>query len=61
MLTPRQLEMAGLVAQGLTNKEIARQMGCSLSTVKHYVSAIMGLWDAKNRVQVALKYREGER
>jgi DNA-binding NarL/FixJ family response regulator len=37
MLTPRQREIAGLVAKGLSNKAIARKLGISVDTVKWHV------------------------
>ena len=40
-LTPRQREVALLVATGLSNKEIARALGLSVSTVKDHVHAIL--------------------
>ena len=57
-LRPRQLEMARLVARGLTDKEIAERMGIGLNTVKVYLSNIyqlLGLrWAGANRVRLAL-------
>lgn len=35
-LTPRELEVAALVASGKTNKQIAAQMGLSAMTVQNY-------------------------
>jgi DNA-binding CsgD family transcriptional regulator len=37
MLTPRQRQVAELVARGLTNKAIARRMNLSAETVKTHV------------------------
>lgn len=39
MLTERQKQVAELVAMGLSNKAIAREMGIGLQTVKDHVSA----------------------
>lgn len=60
-LTPRQLEVVSLVAQGLTNKEIAARMGCALQTVKNHISMIMDSWALDNRIQVVLRYQEEKR
>ena len=39
-LSPRQREVALLVARGLANKEIARKLGLSEGTVKQHVHSI---------------------
>ncbi len=39
-LTPRQLEVLGLITQGLSNKEIARELGLSEATVKFHLKNI---------------------
>ena len=39
-LSPREREVAMLVARGLANKEIARELGLSLGTVKLHVHSI---------------------
>jgi len=40
LLSPREREVALLVARGLANKEIARELGLSLGTVKLHVHSI---------------------
>jgi DNA-binding NarL/FixJ family response regulator len=55
-LSPRQLETAKLVSEGLTNKEIAARFGCSLGNVKHLVEAISYKLDTYNRAQIAIWY-----
>jgi DNA-binding NarL/FixJ family response regulator len=42
-----------LVAQGLTNKEIAQLLGSSSFTVRNQVKVIIRKLELKNRVQVA--------
>lgn len=44
MLTPRQREIAQLVARGLTNKEIAKVTGLSRRTVEDHIA------EAANRI-----------
>src|ERR671919_248288 len=53
-LTHREQEIAALVAQGLTNREIAQRLGLSVFTVKSYVSNILRKLELKNRSQIAL-------
>lgn len=40
LLTPRQREVLVLAADGLTNRQIARQLGCGIDTVKKHFVAI---------------------
>jgi DNA-binding NarL/FixJ family response regulator len=44
-----------LLSEGHTNREIARQLGYSLSTVKDYVQKILQKLEAPNRTQAAVK------
>jgi DNA-binding NarL/FixJ family response regulator len=39
VLTPRQRQVAEMVAKGLSNKAIARELGVSLDTVKAHIHA----------------------
>jgi DNA-binding NarL/FixJ family response regulator len=52
-LTHRQQELARLVAQGLTNREIAHRLGISVFTVRHHVSNIMRKLGVRSRAQIA--------
>jgi non-specific serine/threonine protein kinase len=52
-LTDRQKELAHLVAQGLTNREIAQRLGISVFTVRHHVSNIMRKLGVRSRAQIA--------
>ena len=52
-LTPRQLEIARLVAQGLTNKEIASRLFISERTAEGHVDQICNKLGFNSRVQVA--------
>jgi two-component system, NarL family, response regulator DevR len=52
-LTPQEQKIVVLVAQGLTNKEIAQQLGSSPYTVRNQVIGIIRKLELKNRVQVA--------
>lgn len=54
-LSPRELEVARLVAAGATNAEIAAQLYLSLSTVKTHLASITRRVSARNRVQIAAR------
>ena len=48
-LTPREVQVLELLAEGLPNKAIAERLGISDQTVKFHVSAISGKLGAANR------------
>ena len=52
-LTPQEQKIVALIAQGLTNKEIAQRLGSSSFTVRNQVQVIMRKLELKNRIQVA--------
>jgi DNA-binding NarL/FixJ family response regulator len=59
-LTPRELEVMKLVAQGLSNSEIAATLALSAATVKTHVARILMKLDLRDRVQVVvLAYESG--
>jgi NarL family two-component system response regulator LiaR len=59
-LTSRELEILRLVAQGLTNQDIAERFVVSERTVRTHVSNILGKLHLANRTQAALyALREG--
>jgi DNA-binding NarL/FixJ family response regulator len=53
-LTPRETEVARLVAQALANKEIAAELGLSPQTVKNHLNNIFGKLGLHDRVSLAL-------
>jgi DNA-binding NarL/FixJ family response regulator len=53
-LTHREEEVARLVAEGLTNREIAGKLHLSEHTVKNYVFSIFEKTGVSNRVGLAL-------
>jgi DNA-binding NarL/FixJ family response regulator len=54
-LTPRELEVLQLMAEGLTNRGIAFQLGISEYTVKFHVNAILIKLDAQSRTEASVK------
>jgi ATP/maltotriose-dependent transcriptional regulator MalT len=59
-LTRREAEVAGLVAAGLTNAEIARELVIALSTAKVHVHRVLKKLHARTRLEAALVWRESE-
>lgn len=55
-LTPRQLEILGLIAQGLGNAEIGRRLFLSEGTVKWHVRKILRTLRVANRAQAVARY-----
>jgi non-specific serine/threonine protein kinase len=53
-LTPREEEVAVLLAQGLSNKQIAAQLPVSVGTVRSHVDHILGKLGLHSRAQVAV-------
>ena len=53
---PRELEVIDLVAQGLSNKEIAGKLYLSEGTVRNYLSAILEKLELRDRTQLAVFY-----
>lgn len=54
-LSPRELEVLRLIAEGLSNKEIAQRLGISLSTVKTHIEELLAKLSASDRTQAAIK------
>lgn len=58
-LSPREMECARLVSQGMSNRKIAQVTGLREQSVKNLVSVIMRKLRCENRVQVALQLTKG--
>lgn len=52
-LTPREQEILALIAQGLTNREIAERLVIEVGTVKNHVHSILKKLDASSRHEAA--------
>jgi DNA-binding NarL/FixJ family response regulator len=53
-LTPREVEIVGLVGKGLSNKEIARELGVSVPTVRTHLNKVYEKVGPVSRVELAL-------
>jgi LuxR family maltose regulon positive regulatory protein len=57
-LTERELEVLRLIAQGMTNREIARQLVVATGTVKAHTANIYGKLDVRNRTEAVARARQ---
>ncbi len=53
-LTPRELQVLGLMAEGQSNKTIARKLGISEHTVKFHVNSILGKLGVQSRTEAVV-------
>jgi LuxR family maltose regulon positive regulatory protein len=59
-LSERELEVLQLIAEGLTNQEIASRLFLSLNTIKVHTRNIYGKLGVNNRMQAATKAKDLE-
>lgn len=57
-LTPHQLKVLALIADGLLNKQIAYELSISESTVKQHASAVLKKLGVYNRTQAGIIYQQ---
>jgi DNA-binding CsgD family transcriptional regulator len=50
-LTPRELDVLALIAEGGSNKAIARRLNISVHTVKFHIAALLDKLDAQGRAE----------
>ncbi|MDM9625333.1 response regulator transcription factor [Rhizobium sp. S152] len=57
-LTPREEQILALVAEGNSNKEVARRLGLQEKTIKHNMTRILQKLKARNRTEAAMLLRD---
>ena len=57
-LSERELEVLRLLAQGLTNREIAEELTVTVGTAKTHLNHIYGKLDVHSRIQAVTKAKE---
>ena len=55
LLTPREAEILGLIAEGMSNKVIARRLGISAHTVKYHLEAVFAKLAVNSRAEALSK------
>jgi DNA-binding CsgD family transcriptional regulator len=50
-LTPRELDVLALIAEGASNKVIARRLAISIHTVKFHIASLLDKLDAQGRAE----------
>jgi DNA-binding NarL/FixJ family response regulator len=61
LLTPRELDVLTALAEGLTNKAIARRLAISLHTVKFHLESLFRKLGARTRTEAVAKASERRR
>lgn len=61
LLTPREVEVLAALAEGLTNKAIARRLDISLHTVKFHMESLFRKLGARTRTEAVAKASERRR
>ena len=54
-LTPRELEVLSLIAEGMPNKRVAQRLGISEHTVKYHLNTILGKLGAESRTEAVTR------
>ena len=58
-LTEREYKLCALVAEGLSNKEVAEQLFLSEGTVRNYLTTVLEKLSLRDRTQLAVFYLKG--
>lgn len=56
LLSPREMEIVRLIAEGLSNKEIGEKLYLTNGTVRNHISTILEKTGLEHRTQIAVKY-----
>ena len=56
-LTPREMDILGLIEEGLSNKQIARRLNIGVSTVKNHVHNVLAKLHVTRRTEAAALIR----
>ncbi len=56
LLSPREMEVAGLIAEGLSNKDICEKLFLTNGTVRNHISTILEKTGLEHRTQIAVHY-----
>jgi DNA-binding CsgD family transcriptional regulator len=59
ILSPRQQQVASMVALGLTNEQIARRLGLTTRTVRKHIEDAFARTGARSRTELAVRWRQG--
>lgn len=60
LFTERELDIMGLIAKGLSNKEISKQLYISEGTIANYISSVLGKTGLEHRTQIAIYFLTGK-
>jgi len=60
-ITPKEAEVIGLIAEGLSNREIASELYLGEGTVRNMISVILEKLQLKGRTQIAIFYYRSQR
>ncbi|MFU1796622.1 response regulator [Paenibacillus azoreducens] len=60
LFTERELDVMSLIAQGLSNKEISKELFISEGTTANYITAILNKTGLSHRTQIAIYYLTGK-
>jgi two-component system nitrate/nitrite response regulator NarL len=58
LLTIRELQVLRLVAEGLSNKEVAHRLGLEEKNIKHHMTRVLSKLNVRNRTEAALFMRD---